>query len=237
MTQSEGGERLLRFRLAGVPVQVASRFGMLEKVGEPYLEEHADDEPLFTIRANDDDLAFDRAMAPEYPDPYVELCTVHRLVAEKVAPLRRVVFHSCVVEYEGRAFAFTARSGTGKSTHARLWMRYLGDQGAKILCGDKPFLYVPECGEPMVYGCPWTGKEGWGVQRARSACRHLRASPGTNLLHRALGPSRCLGNHREAMPYTAQKPCWRIDGLEMHRSGARRSARVGNGVRYIGNRC
>lgn len=34
--------------------------------------------------------------------------------------------------------------------------------GVKILCGDKPFLYVPECGEPMVYGCPWTGKEGWG---------------------------------------------------------------------------
>lgn len=48
MTQSEGSERLLRFRLAGVPVQVASRFGMLEQVGEPYLEEHADDEPLFT---------------------------------------------------------------------------------------------------------------------------------------------------------------------------------------------
>lgn len=162
MTQSEDSERLLRFRLAGVPVQVASRFGLLERVGEPYLEEHADDEPLFTIRASDDDLAFDRAMAPEYSDPCVELCTVHRLIAEKVAPLRRVVFHSCVVEYEGRAFAFTARSGTGKSTHARLWMRYLGDQGVKILCGDKPFLYVPERGEPMVYGCPWMGKEGWG---------------------------------------------------------------------------
>lgn len=101
MTQSEDSERLLRFRLAGVPVQVVSRFGMLEQVGEPYLEEHADDEPLFTIRADDDDVAFDRAMAPEYPDPYVELCTVHRLIAEKVAPLRRVVFHSCVIEYRG----------------------------------------------------------------------------------------------------------------------------------------
>ena len=180
MTQSEGSERLLRFRLAGVPVQVASRFGMLEQVGEPYLEEHADDEPLFTIRANDDDLTFDRAMAPEYPDPYVELCTVHRLIAEKVAPLRRVVFHSCVVEYEGRAFAFTARSGTGKSTHARLWMRYLGDQGAKILNGDKPFLYVP-------VGSPWSTD-------ARGRARKVGAITGT--LH--LPASACFARHQLA---------------------------------------
>ncbi len=69
MTQSEDSERLLRFRLAGVPVQVTSRFGLLERVGEPYLEEHADDEPLFAIRANDDDLAFDRAMAQNTPTP------------------------------------------------------------------------------------------------------------------------------------------------------------------------
>lgn len=148
MTQSEGSERLLRFRLAGVPVQVVSRFGLLERVGEPYLEEHADDEPLFTIKASDDDLAFDRAMAPEYSDPCVELCTVHRLIAEKVAPLRRVVFHSCVVEYEGRAFAFTARSGTGKSTHARLWMRYLGDRGG----GEDPLRGQAVPIRPRVWG-------------------------------------------------------------------------------------
>lgn len=138
----------MRFRLAGVPVQVASRFGLLEQVGEPYLEEHADDEPLFTIRAGDDDLAFDRAMAPEYSDPCVELCTAHRLIAEKVAPLRRVVFHSCVVEYEGRAFAFTARSGTGKSTHTRLWMRYLGDRGG----GEDPLRGQAVSIRPRVWG-------------------------------------------------------------------------------------
>lgn len=162
MVQGKDGERLLSFRFADVPVQVVSRFGMLERVGASYLEQDMSEGPVFTIRATDDDLAYDRAISPEFPDPYVELCTIHRLTADKLAPLRRVLFHSCVVEYEGRAYAFTARSGTGKSTHARLWRKYLGAHGAKILNGDKPFLYVPENGETVVYGCPWTGKEGWG---------------------------------------------------------------------------
>ncbi len=182
MTQSEGSERLLRFRLAGVPVQVVSRFGLLERVGEPYLEEHADDEPLFTIRASDDDLAFDRAMAPEYSDPCVELCTVHRLIAEKVAPLRRVVFHSCVVEYEGRAFAFTARSGTGKSTHARLWMRYLGDRGGRRFSAGTSRSYT----SPSV-GNPWSTD-------ARGRARKVGAITGTP----RLPASACFARHQLA---------------------------------------
>ena len=57
---------------------------------------------------------------------------------------------------------FSAPSGTGKSTHAGLWIQYLGDAGAKVLNGDKPFLHVPQEGDVVAYGCPWTGKEGWG---------------------------------------------------------------------------
>ena len=87
---------------------------------------------------------------------------MHRALTERFASHERIVFHSCMVEYAGRAYAFAAPSGTGKSTHARLWMRYLGGAGAKILNGDKPFLHVPQEGEVVAYGCPWTGKEGWG---------------------------------------------------------------------------
>ena len=171
----------MRFRLAGVPVQVASRFGMLEQVGEPYLEEHADDEPLFTIRANDDDLAFDRAMAPEYPDPYVELCTVHRLIAEKVAPLRRVVFHSCVVEYEGRAFAFTARSGPASQRTHGYGCDTLATRERRSSAGTSRSYTSPSVGNP------------WSTD-ARGRARKVGAITGT--LH--LPASACFARHQLA---------------------------------------
>lgn len=38
MVQDKDGERLLSFRFADIPVQVVSRFGMLERVGASYLE-------------------------------------------------------------------------------------------------------------------------------------------------------------------------------------------------------
>lgn len=162
MRNGQERETALKLRLADIPVQVTPRYGMLEKICLPYVDGRDDAEPLFAVRASDADLDFERAMAPEFSNPYLEACAVHRALAERFAPLDRIVFHSCTVEYAGRAYAFAAPSGTGKSTHARLWMRCLGDAGAKVLNGDKPFLHVPQGGDVVAYGCPWTGKEGWG---------------------------------------------------------------------------
>ena len=162
MSNEQERETALKLRLADVPVLVTPRYGMLEKICLPYVDERDDAEPLIAVRASDADLDFERAKAPEFSNPYLEACAVHRALAERFAPLDRIVFHSCVVEYTGRAYAFAAPSGTGKSTHARLWTRYLGKAGARVLNGDKPFVHVPPQGGAVVYGSPWTGKEGWG---------------------------------------------------------------------------
>ena len=63
---------------------------------------------------------------------------------------------------------FTAPSGTGKSTHAALWKKYLGDD-VEIINGDKPFIRVENSGKAQkptdtqvyAYGSPWAGKEHW----------------------------------------------------------------------------
>ena len=162
MRNEQAHEAALRLRLADIPVQVTSRYGMLEKICLPYVDGRDDAEPLLAVRASDADLDFERAMAPEFSNPYLESCAVHRALAEGFASHERIVFYSCMVEYAGRAYAFAAPSGTGKSTHAGLWIQYLGDAGAKVLNGDKPFLHVPQEGAVVAYGCPWTGKEGWG---------------------------------------------------------------------------
>ena len=65
-----------------------------------------------------------------------------------------------MIEVDGRAFAFTAQSGTGKSTHIRLWRRVFGER-VGIVNGDKPILRFGDDGILRAYGTPWSGKEGW----------------------------------------------------------------------------
>lgn len=65
--------------------------------------------------------------------------------------------HSSSVAYEGRAYMFSADSGTGKSTHTRLWQQVFGDE-AKVFNDDKaPMRYLD--GVWYAYGAPWCGKD------------------------------------------------------------------------------
>lgn len=64
--------------------------------------------------------------------------------------------HAAVIEYQGKGFMFLGHSGTGKSTHARMWMSAFED--AKLLNDDNPVLRILENGEVHVYGSPWSGK-------------------------------------------------------------------------------
>ena len=68
---------------------------------------------------------------------------------------RTLFIHGSVVAYHGAAYLFTAPSGTGKTTHSRLWIKNLPD--AYILNGDKPFVSTGE--KIMAWGSPWCGSE------------------------------------------------------------------------------
>lgn len=63
--------------------------------------------------------------------------------------------HSSVIVKDGRAVMFLGESGTGKSTHTRLWRESV--EGATLLNDDSPFVSV-EDGRAVVYGSPWSGK-------------------------------------------------------------------------------
>ena len=84
---------------------------------------------------------------------YREICK--RLPVEYGAYL----FHSAVIEYKNEGFAFSAKSGTGKSTHIALWRKKFGPD-VHVVNGDKPIMRFID-GELYAYGTPWCGKEGW----------------------------------------------------------------------------
>ena len=68
-----------------------------------------------------------------------------------------VLFHGSAIAVDGEVYLFTAPSGTGKSTHTRLWRERFGDR-AFMVNDDKPFLHLEEDGSITVYGAPWDGK-------------------------------------------------------------------------------
>lgn len=94
------------------------------------------------------------------PDAYLEPIALQRKLSEKLFEYDTLLFHGSAVAVGGAAYLFTAKSGTGKSTHARLWRQVLGDR-AVMVNDDKPFLRISEDGV-QVCGSPWNGKHGLG---------------------------------------------------------------------------
>lgn len=74
-----------------------------------------------------------------------------------IATLRRmaVPVHTSAVVCDGKAVLCLGESGTGKSTHTRLWCENIA--GAMLLNDDSPIVRVEDDGV-WVYGSPWSGK-------------------------------------------------------------------------------
>ena len=75
--------------------------------------------------------------------PYLETLAVYRKIATGCVSRGRLLMHGSVIAVDGRAYMFTARSGTGKSTHVRLWRKLFGDR-AVMVNDDKPIIQISE---------------------------------------------------------------------------------------------
>jgi len=96
----------------------------------------------------------------EHSDAYLEITAVQRKIAEELVGFDVLLFHGSVVAVDGVAYLFTAKSGTGKSTHTRFWRQVFGER-AMMVNDDKPFLKIEE-GRVLACGSPWNGKHRLG---------------------------------------------------------------------------
>lgn len=95
-----------------------------------------------------------------FSDPFLERSVIQRRVAELLLERDTIMLHGSTVAVDGRAYLFTAKCGTGKSTHTRFWREEFGDR-AVMVNDDKPFLRITDAGV-LAFGSPWTGKHGLG---------------------------------------------------------------------------
>ena len=95
-----------------------------------------------------------------FSDGYLETLALYHRITEAIIDRGVILFHGSAVAVDGEAYLFTAKSGTGKSTHTRLWREYFGSR-AIMVNDDKPLISLS--GErPVVYGTPWNGKHKLG---------------------------------------------------------------------------
>lgn len=66
-----------------------------------------------------------------------------------------LAIHASVLVHRGEAVLCLGESGTGKSTHTRLWREHIA--GTALLNDDSPILRIRD-GAAQVYGSPWSGK-------------------------------------------------------------------------------
>ena len=91
-----------------------------------------------------------------FSDAYLETLAVYRKIAEQMTYCDTFLFHGSAISVDNECYLFTAKSGTGKSTHASLWRKLLGGH-AVMVNDDKPLIRAAEDGA-VVYGTPWDGK-------------------------------------------------------------------------------
>lgn len=150
--------------LASHAVAVQANFESSRAYCRDYLSTKA---PELTVTVIPEDLALEREkniqtdMAEGVPvrnltDAQLEITAIQRKLAQAFFSRDILVFHGSAVAVDGVAYLFTAKSGTGKSTHTRLWRQLLGPR-AVMINDDKPFLKITR-DDVEVFGSPWNGK-------------------------------------------------------------------------------
>lgn len=148
---------MIKIKIAGLCVGIENRYEYTENLCRDFL---SDEEPLFTVRATDAEIEKERSMYDsEFSSGYLESVVVYRNIAERLPLYDAFVFHGAVLRLDGCAYAFTARSGVGKTTHTRFWTNKF--DRAEYINGDKPIIRFID-GTPYAFGTPWKGKEGYG---------------------------------------------------------------------------
>ncbi len=152
------------YRFANYNFVICSQYQMIHDMCQEY---QIDREDGYIVQVSSTDIDFERERSAaedkkegipicHFTDEYLETLAVYRKIAEQLIDLDTILFHGSVIAVDGVGYLFTAKSGTGKSTHTRLWREYYGEL-AVMVNDDKPLLHIGTDGV-TAFGTPWDGK-------------------------------------------------------------------------------
>ena len=146
------------YNIAGLTVQIKNEKGRTAKQGVRYLSDNQDESQHIDITI---DVTQKRVLAsmkehPELVQDDWEYMLTGSDFYTNLVDFDGIMLHSSCIVVDDRAYAFSADSGTGKSTHAQLWLKHFGKR-AYMLNDDKPAIRIID-GKVYACGTPWSGK-------------------------------------------------------------------------------
>lgn len=159
------------YRIAELNIEISSLYERVHRYCEGYETGENAGGPDIRVEITEDDIEAERAFSDRTrakegrlalvpTDDYLEELAVYRKICEKLPYYDRFLFHGSALAVDGEGFLFTAPSGTGKSTHARLWREFFGDK-VTMINDDKPVI-ASQGNEIRIFGTPWNGKHRLG---------------------------------------------------------------------------
>lgn len=123
---------------------------------------------ITTVRSEEDNGLWEMKSSKDFNRSIIYILNGEKSIDEVISWLIMVAFgqtcllhhtiliHASVVACNEKGYAFLGKSGTGKSTHSRLWLKHI--EGAQLLNDDNPAIRLENDGQVHVYGTPWSGK-------------------------------------------------------------------------------
>ena len=151
---------MFTIRMAEKNIQVNNKYGYIKDYCKNYIVNNV--APDFIVEVSDDEILAEKSEEYSSTIGYLETLAVYRKICERLVDDNIILVHSSVLMVDGQAVMFLAPSGTGKSTHSRLWRQVYGDR-VTMINDDKPLVSVRTDNNGThltVYGTPWCGKHG-----------------------------------------------------------------------------
>lgn len=140
------------YKIADIPFTIEMKYPFVKRMCANY----ETDTPGICISVSDEEREREIALGERFSEGYRESAAIYRKLCEAAIAYDTFMFHCSAVALDGQAYLFTAPSGTGKSTHTRMWREVFGER-AIMVNDDKPLIKV---GGDLIWVCgtPWNGK-------------------------------------------------------------------------------
>ncbi len=126
---------MITIQLAGIPITIDNHFDFIADQCRDYYSRSSG---LVHIQASLEEIQAEQA-GESFDLGYCESICVYRKIALALIEYDVFLFHGAALKYHDQVLLFTGVSGSGKSTHIRLWQELFPHE-VTIINGDKPLI-------------------------------------------------------------------------------------------------